>query len=122
MRSMLPLFLCLVAAGCVNTSVRLLDNAPRPARSPESVAVMSEEPEQPYAVIAVVKSSSSAVFDSFDDLREQLVSAAARLGGDALILGAESKTSTPIFNTVGFVMSERKELQGDVIVLERGRY
>jgi hypothetical protein len=119
MRPLITIPLCLLAAGCIGTNVQLLDQAVRPAQSPESVMVLSETPDQPHTVIAIVESSSSTVFDSFDDLRSRLITKAAMLGGDALILGSESKKSTPIFNTVGFVMSERKALEGEVIVFER---
>jgi hypothetical protein len=98
--------------------VQLLDQAVRPAQSPDSVAVLLEKPDQPYTVIAVLEASTSTVVDSFDDLRRKMIAEAALLGGDALILGPESSRSTPIFNTVGFVMSERKGLAGEVIVFE----
>jgi len=119
MRPLLTIPLCLLAVGCMNTNVQLLDRAVRPAQVPDSVAVLSETPDQPYTVIAVVKASSSTAFDSFADLRNRLVAEAATLGADAVILGPESKSSTPIFNTVGFVMSERKALEGQAIVFER---
>jgi hypothetical protein len=119
MRPLLTIPVCLLAVGCINTNVQLLDHAVRPAQLPDSVAVLSETPDQPYAVIAVVKASSSTAFDSFADLRDRLIAEAAMLGADAVILGPESKTSTPIFNTVGFVMSERKALEAEAIVYER---
>jgi len=119
MRRALLTSVCLLALGCINTKVQLLDQAVRPAQSPDSVAVLLEKPDQAYTVIAVVKSSTSTVFDSFDDLRRKMIVEAAMLGGDALILGPESSASTPIFNTVGFVMSERKDLTGEVIVFDR---
>ena len=120
MRPVLAVSVCLIAAGCISTNVRRLDQSVRPTVSPDSISVLSEKPDQPYAVIAVVKSTGKSAFDSFDDLREQLIVEAARLGGDALIVGTESKSSTPIFNTVGFVMSESKQLDGEVIVFDRG--
>lgn len=119
MRSALGVPVCLLAVACISTNVQRLDQAARPARAPDSVAVLLEKPDQPYTVIAVLKSSSSAVFDSFDDLRKELIAEAALLGGDALILGPESKKSTLIFNTVGFVTSDRKDLSGEVIVFDR---
>jgi hypothetical protein len=119
MRPALLICVCLLTVGCINTNVHRLDQAVRPARSPDAVAVLLEKPDQPYTVIAVVKSSSSTVFDSFDDLREKMTAEAALLGGDALILGRESTKSTIIFNTVGFVKSDRKDLTGEVIVFDR---
>ena len=111
----IPLWLGLLTAGCISTSVQRLDQAPRPARSFDSVAVLSEKPARPYTVLAVVRAKSSTVFDSFDDLRGKLVAQAALLGGDAVIVGPRSKKTTPIFNTVGFVMSEERTLVGEVI-------
>ncbi len=119
MRPSLLIPVCLLAVGCINTKVQRLDQAVRPAASPDSVAVLLEEPDQPYTVIAVIKASSSTVFDSFDDIREKMIAEAAALGGDALILGPEAKKSTIIFNTVSFVNSERKDLAGKVIVFNR---
>lgn len=118
MRAALLLSSCLLAAGCIRTNVQLLDHTLRPARSPDSIAVLLEQPEQDYTVIAVVRSSSSTVFDSFADLRQRMVSEAALLGGDAVILGPRSTKSTLIFNTVGFVESDRKDLVGEVIVFD----
>jgi hypothetical protein len=83
----------------------------------DSVAVLSEVPDQPYTVLAVVSTRSSTVFDSFDDLRAALVARAALLGGDAVILRSRSTKTTPIFNTVGFVVSEQRIMVGDVIAL-----
>jgi hypothetical protein len=120
MRPALLISFCLLAVGCINTNVQRLDRALRPARSPDSVAVFLEQPDQGYTVIAVVKSSSSTVFDSFNDLRKKMLAEAALLGGDALILGPESTKSTLIFfPTVGFVHSDRKDLTGEVIVFDR---
>ena len=121
MRRALRLSCCLLflTAGCISTRVQQLDQAPRPARSPDSVAVLVEQPDRPYTVLAVITSSSSLVFDSFGDLRQKLVIEAALLGGDALILGPERRQSILIANTVGFVESVRKEMAGEVIVFDR---
>lgn len=115
-RQFLPaLGLGLLTAGCISTSVRHLDEAPRPERPPHAVAVLSERPDAPHTVLAVVSARSPAVFDSFDDLRARLVAVAASLGGDAVILGPTSRRANPVFNTAGFVMSEEKALSGEVI-------
>jgi hypothetical protein len=119
MRPSLLIPVCLLAVGCIKTNVQRLDHAVRPAGPPDSVAVLLEEPDQPYTVIAVIKSGSSTVFDSFDDIRKKMIAEAAALGGDAVILGPEEKKSTIIFNTVGFIKSDRKDLAGKVIVFDR---
>ena len=119
MRPALTISLCLLAAGCMSAKVQLLDEVVRPAQVPDSVAVLSDAPNQPYTVIAVVKVSSPSITDSFADLRQRLTTEAATIGADAVILGHESKKWIPIFNTVGFVMSERKNLEGKAIVFDR---
>jgi hypothetical protein len=50
MRQWLRLSICTLAVGCINTNVQHLDDAPRLARSPDSVRVLLEEPQQPYTV------------------------------------------------------------------------
>lgn len=118
MRKVVMLAACLLAIGCVNAKVQRVDEVARPARVPDSVALLSATPDRPYTVIAVVNASSNTAFDSFGDLRSRVLAEAARLGADAVILGSETRTSTPIFNTVGFVMSERKALQAKAIVFD----
>jgi len=118
MRTWLCVLACFLATGCVSTNVRHLDQAVRPARSRDSVAVLLEKPERPYTVIAVVESKGKSVFDSFADLRRKMVAEAAAAGGDALILGPESTSTTLIFNTVSFVRSEEKKLVGEVVVFD----
>jgi hypothetical protein len=56
------------------------------------------------------------VFKSFDDLRAEIVDQAAQLGGDAVIVGPESKETEFIILTTGMIPSEKKKLAGDVIV------
>jgi hypothetical protein len=116
MRAALGVALCILTAGCISTSVRHLDPTPRPARAADAVAALDARPDRPYTVVAVVRARSSTVFDSFGDLRRKLMDRAAQLGGEAVILGPRSTKATPIFNTVGFVMSEQKSLMGEVIV------
>ena len=92
------------------------DKVPRPQRSPDAVQVFSEKPDRPYTVIAVVESRTDAVFKGFDDLREKLIAEAARLGGDAVILGLEERESTMLITATSQIHSERKKPTGEVIV------
>ena len=112
--------LAIIAVGCINTSVQQLDQSVRPARSPDSVAVLLEAPQQPYTVIAVIKSNTETVFDSFDDLREEMIAEAAKLGGEALILGPEATDSEFIFTGTAMIQSDKRKLTGEVIVYESG--
>ncbi|NJD11400.1 MAG: hypothetical protein FIB01_13500 [Gemmatimonadetes bacterium] len=118
MKIALGILASLFAVGCISTKVQRLDLVPRPVRSPAAVAVLYDRPTQPYTIIAVVRSGSPAVFDSYDDLRRELVTRAAVLGGDAVIIGRKSTKTTLIPNTVGFVLSESRSLAAEVIVYD----
>jgi hypothetical protein len=120
MRKWLVASAWLLALGCVNTSVQQLDQAVRPARSIDSVSMLFEKPEQLYTVIAVIDAQTGTVFDSFDDLREEIIVEAAKLGGEAVILGSESTDSEFIFTGIAMIQSDTRKLTGEVIVYERG--
>ena len=118
MNAWLRISVCLFAVGCTSTNVQRLDFAARPARSPDSVAVLLENPQQPYIVIAVIESKGKSVFDSFDDLRNEMVAEAARLGGEALILGPDSTDSDFILTGPAMIQSDTKKLSARAIVYQ----
>jgi len=120
MRKWLGLSVCLLAVGCINTSVQRLDHAVRPAISPESVTVLLEAPQQSYTVIAVIEAKAKTVFDSFDDLRDRMVAEAAELGGEGLILGSGSTDTDFVFTGITMIRSDTRQLTGLVIVYDRG--
>ena len=120
MRHWFGVCVCIFAVGCINTSVQRLDHAVRPARSPDSVTVLLEKPQQPYTVIAVIESRGETLFDSFDDLRKEMIGEAGRLGGDGLILGPASTDSEFIFTGTAMIKSDRRRMTGEVIVYNRG--
>jgi len=78
--------------------------------------VFEQAPSRPYKVIARVESQVNNVFKGYDDLRTEIVEQAAELGGEAVIVGPESKQTTFIVLTTGMFPSETKKLAGDVIV------
>jgi hypothetical protein len=108
--------LLLLVAGCVRADVQRLDQVPRPERSPDSIQVLLEKPDRPYTVIAVVESKSDVVFKNFDDLRSRMIEEAAKLGGDAVILGAGDRESSVLILPTGQIHSDEKKLRGEVIV------
>lgn len=120
MKRWLGMPICILAVGCINTSVQQLDFEVRSPRSPESVTVLLEKPDNPYTVIAVIEANTGTVFDSFDDMRNEMVAEAAKLGGDALILGPEATDSEFIFTGTAMVQSDTRRLSAEVIVYERG--
>ncbi len=117
MRRVLPVTVCLLVVGCVSLKSQRLDEVVRPARTPESVAVLAEEPDRPYKVIAVVEASFEGALKGFDDLRREMIGEAARLGGDAMILGPESKKIGVIFIPTP-IYFDRKKLTGRVIAFD----
>ena len=119
MRGLLTVTVSILAIGCIHTNVQRLDHAVRPARSPDSVTVLFEEPHLPYSVIAVIESNAETVFDSFNDLRNEMVAEAAKLGGEALILGPEDSNAEFIFTGTAMIQSDRRNLTGEVIVFDR---
>jgi len=116
MRRWLAVSVCILLAGCINTTVQRLDSAARPALWPDAVTLLLEAPQRPHTVIAVLESKGESVFDSYADLRRELVAEAAKLGGQALILGPESADVDFIFTGITMIRSERKKLTGEVIV------
>jgi hypothetical protein len=118
-RILLPLFI-LWASGCVGVDVHRLDSQPRPQRQPEAVRVLTEAPDGPYTTIAMVEASTGTVFKGFDDLRRKLIAEAARLGGDAVIIGEEGKESGVLFTGTAQINTEEKKLSGRVIVFPDG--
>lgn len=114
MKLALRIAVCLFAAGCVKVKVQHMDQVVRPARSPDAVEVLVAEPEQPYTVIAKIESSFEGALKGFDDLRREMIAKAAELGGDALILGPESKKSGVIFVPTPIYFGKKK-LTGQVI-------
>jgi hypothetical protein len=118
MRTWLGISACLLAAGCVSTSVQRLDLTARPARPPDAVTVLLEAPPRPFTVIAVLESRGETVFDGPADLRKKMLLEAARLGGEALILGRESTDSEFVFTGLGMIQSDRKRMTGVVIAFD----
>ena len=114
MRLALRLAICLLAVGCVKVKVQQWDEIERPVREPESISVLLAEPEEPYTVIALIESSFDGALKGFDDLREELILEAAQLGGDAVILGPESKKTGVIFVPTP-IFYDKKKLTGEVI-------
>jgi len=116
MLRLLLLSLCILAVGCVTSQVQRLDPNFRSARSPDSILVFDEEPEQSYGVIARIESQTGNVFENVDDLHTNIIKQAALLGGDAVIVGPETKETEFIILMNGMLPSETKKVSAEVIV------
>jgi hypothetical protein len=112
-----PLAFVLATIGCsTSADVLRLDSTLRPQTRPDSVQVIAQEPQQRYTVIALVSVRSDPVLGSQDGARRRLVKEAARLGGDAVLLGAGSLTRV---GTGGEYGGSQLLLSGKVIVFDR---
>ena len=110
--------LCVVVSGCVTSRVLRLDLNVRPAQASELILLFEKAPELPYTVIARIESRTGNVFESFDDLRANIIDQAAQLGGDAVIVGPESRETEFIILMTVMIPSERKKLSAEVIVFQ----
>jgi len=112
-----PLAVVLGTVGCTHAEVLRLDSMLRPQTSPDSVRLIAQEPQQPYTVVALLSVRSDGVwlFGS-GDARKRLLKEAARLGGDAVLLGTGSLTTV---STGGEYGGTFRQVSGKVIVFDR---
>ncbi len=126
MRCLALLMLFLGAVGCTTTSdVLRLDNTARAPTSLSDVAVLVEEPSRPYSVIAMVEVSDQGWGFGLAELKQSMLTQAAALGGDAVIVGMSTSQSAtvlvPIGNMYYGVDQVEKKLIGKVIVYTGGQ-
>lgn len=119
MRPTLLLPVCLLAAGCATSNTHRLDQAARQPRSPGSVQLFFEKPRVRYVVISFVEATGDPALKNLEDLQQELINKAARIGGDGVIIRSEDTYlgSTPAGN--GRETLNRRRLFGDVIVFDR---
>ena len=106
--------------GCATADVLQLDKQSRNPTNPAIVEVLLEEPHQAYKAIGLIEVSDEGWGLSLNDLKKKLVKEAAKLGGDAVIIGREPKSAGAVFMPVGntffAVDVAEKKLVGKVIV------
>lgn len=105
---------------CASADVLVLDPTPRPVRAPDSVTVLLEEPAQTYQAIALIEVSDQSWGLSLESLAKKMRTEAAKLGGDAVIIGSQSTESGAVIVPIGNMWyagaTEEKKLVGKVIV------
>jgi hypothetical protein len=111
-----PLAVIVGTIGCTSADVFRLDQTLRPQTLPDSVRLIAQEPQQPYTVIALISVRPDPTFGSQEDARTRLLKEAARLGGDAVLLGGGSLTRV---GTGGEYGGSQLLLTGKVIVFSR---
>lgn len=81
--------------GCARPQILHVDEvAPRGPRSPESVRLLLDAPDEPYRTIAVIRSRPQTLFRSLESLKEEVRTVAAQLGADAVLLGLTAAESS----------------------------
>jgi len=105
---------------CASADVLVLDPTARPARLPDSVTVLLEEPARSYQAIALIEVSDQSWGLSLESLAKKMRTEAAKLGGDAVIIGSQSTESGAVIVPIGNMWyagaTEEKKLVGKVIV------
>ena len=103
-----PLAVLLAASAChaYHTNTLRLEPTVRSPTRVDSVRVLGQEPQQPFTVIAFVSVSPNWVRAGNERLARRLAREAAKLGGDAVLLGTDSFTHSGV-------------LTGKVIVFDR---
>jgi hypothetical protein len=86
---------------CVSADVLRLDNAIRPATDVAAVELLLEDPPREYVAIALINVTDQGWGMRLEDLRKRLVSEAAKLGGDAVILSHQEDVAGAVLVPVG---------------------
>lgn len=120
MHRQLALIAAVLVTGCASTDVLVLDPVPRPATHPDSVAVLLEEPQQPYRPIALIEASDQGWGMSLESLAKKMRTEAAKRGGAAVIVGTQTSESGALIVPIGNMWYagtfDEKKLVGKVIV------
>lgn len=110
------LALVVATVACISgADVFRLDTTLRPQTHPDSIRFLAEEPQEPYTVIALVTGRATSrgfLLLASRSARRNLSEAAARLGGDAVLLsttsltrgGADTETSSTFVQVSGKVI------------------
>lgn len=90
-RSVFPVVLITLAAGCASRPDVLAMEEPRPARDAQAVALLLDVPDRPFETVAIIRSSHRNFLRDVDDLKAEVRRAAAEVGADAVILSLSSQ-------------------------------
>jgi hypothetical protein len=99
---------------CTPPHSTLMVGTPRPATS--EVRIFTEEPREPYEVIALISMNSGG---DLEKQKRHLQLEAAKLGADALIITIENAETwmLPAFGT--YIAADTKKLTAKAIALKR---
>jgi hypothetical protein len=115
------LLACGALLACASVDVIRLDEHRRRQVSQTAIEVFLDEPTRPYTAIAIVQVDDRGLDLSLETLKAEMARAAAAQGGDAVIIGRQSRRTAgavfvPIGSTWHGVPYTRKTLAGRVVV------
>jgi hypothetical protein len=112
----------LLLASCASASILKIDAAVLPPRDPSTVQVLLDEPARKYRTVALVEVSDDGWGLGLEALKKKLTAEAGKLGGDAVVISRQSRTSgaviMPVGNTYWAAPNPEEKLVGRVIVFE----
>ena len=113
----------LLLVSCTSTDVLRLDETKRPPKQPSELHLLLEEPKQEYQTIALIEVSDQGWGLTLEQLKRDLLSKAAQIGGDAVIIGTKTEESATSFVPVGstWVATQlnTQKMVGKVIVFQK---
>ncbi len=116
-----PFLLLLVS--CASASVLKINATVLPPRDASTVQVLLDEPSRKYKTVALVEVSDDGWGLGLDALKKKLTAEAGKLGGDAVVISRQSRTSgailVPVGNTYWAAANTEEKLVGRVIVFDR---
>jgi len=115
------LIITFVFLNCTSTDILRLDETKRVPKQASELQLFLEEPKNDYKAIALIEVSDQGWDLSFEQLKRELLSKAAQIGGDAIIVGTKSEEGgttiiMPVGQTWMVTQFDKKKLVGKVIV------
>ncbi len=98
--------------GCTSLTLTYVDPSPRPETEPSAVQVLREEPSQSYRVVGRFRFEDKGWDLTRDELEGRIRQAAARLGGQAVIVDQKVESR---FVTEGLLVGHTAEVSQRVL-------
>ena len=122
MRNFTAALLILLVTACGTTAdILRVDDTVRSPSDPNTIRVLLDEPKGDYQTIAMVKVSDQGWGRSLEELKAAMIKEASKLGGNAVIVGTETRSAGTVFIPMGTmaygVESSEQILVGKVILL-----
>jgi len=119
MKKIIMFFISVIlVTGCgVSVDTVKMDYTARSAKSIHEVRILTEVPSRKYRVIAIIQVGPDALVADYNGQTRELVKRAAEMGGEAVIVEYNSRSSGYVVQGTGAV-AQSKFTRGKVIVWE----